>query len=95
MKRRVGLKRFGTFLITLCICGTFAVTFFYLRAKAAVSSITTIGTAFTENFDGIGSSATATLPTGWRTDSGTATTVFSSAATVTTQAADDRNRCNQ
>jgi hypothetical protein len=54
---------------------------------AAVSSITAIGTAFTENFDGIGSSATATLPTGWKVDSATQTTAYASATNVTTQAA--------
>src|SRR5882762_3384648 len=58
-------------------------------APTAVNSITAIGAPFTENFDGIGSSTTATLPTGWRTDSitGTPTTNFASAATATTQAA--------
>jgi hypothetical protein len=41
----------------------------------------------TENFDTIGTSATATLPSGWRVDSGTPTLVYGSAATATTQAA--------
>lgn len=51
-------------------------------------SITNSNT-LTENFDGIGSTSTAMLPSGWRVDSvvSSPTTVFSSAATSTTQAA--------
>ncbi|MDQ1613338.1 MAG: endonuclease mitochondrial [Pyrinomonadaceae bacterium] len=51
--------------------------------------ITSTGTPVVENFDTIGTSATATLPTGWRVDSVTAspTTVYASAATTTTLSA--------
>jgi endonuclease G len=49
--------------------------------------ITSTGTPVGENFDTIGSSATATLPSGWRADSATQTTVYASAATTTTQSA--------
>ncbi|NBR13936.1 MAG: hypothetical protein EBU01_05040, partial [Crocinitomicaceae bacterium] len=44
-------------------------------------SVTSVGTAFTQNFDGIGNSATASLPTGFRMG----TDWSSGAATATTQ----------
>lgn len=47
-------------------------------------SVTSTGTAFTQNFDGMGSSATATLPTGFVVSSGT---IYSGGTTATTLAA--------
>ncbi len=47
-------------------------------------SITSTGTAFTQNFDGMGSSATASLPSGWKVNSATA---YSTGTTATTLAA--------
>src|SRR5258705_9021555 len=47
-------------------------------------SITSTGTAFTQNFDGMGSSATATLPTGFKVNT---TTDWATGTTATTQAA--------
>lgn len=47
-------------------------------------SITSVGSAFTENFDGMGSLATATLPSGFRIASNA---VYSTATTATTLAA--------
>jgi hypothetical protein len=49
----------------------------------AQMSITSLGTAFTQNFDGIGSSATASLPSGWVVNS---TTTYSSGTNATTVA---------
>lgn len=49
-------------------------------------SITSTGVATTQNFDGIGSSATATLPAGFKIGNSTATT-YATATTATTLAA--------
>ncbi len=61
--------------------------FFYLlfsaKTKAQIS-IASIGATYTENFDGIGSSATASLPSGWRLNSAT---TYSTGVTATTLAA--------
>lgn len=47
-------------------------------------SLTATGTPFIQNFDGIGSSGTAALPTGWRVSGGT---TYSAGTTATTLAA--------
>lgn len=48
-------------------------------------SIPAVNSAVTQNFDSIGSSATATLPAGWKVDSATATSNYGSATNVTTR----------
>ncbi len=55
---------------------------FFVAFSFGQISITATGTAFTQNFDGIGSSATATLPTGFKigTDWSTGTSATSFAA---------------
>jgi hypothetical protein len=45
-------------------------------------SITSTGTAFTENFDGMGTSGTATLPTGFRVGTTSDWTVGTTATTL-------------
>ena len=50
-------------------------------------SITSISTVYTENFDGIGTSATASLPSGWKVSGSSGSTAYGSGGTVTTQAA--------
>ncbi len=52
-------------------------------------SITSGATPFNQNFDGIGNTATATLPSGWRISNvvASSTSVFTSAGTATTAAA--------
>ncbi len=58
-----------------------------LVAGAAIGQISiTSGSAVTQNFDGISSSATATMPTGFKVG-GSAATTFSAAGTATTAAA--------
>ena len=52
------------------------------RALLAIDSITTLDTTFTETFDTLGSSATATLPAGFRLG-----TDYATGTTATTQAA--------
>ncbi len=47
-------------------------------------SITANGTAFTQNFDGIGSTATASLPSGWKVSSGI---IYSTSTSTTTTVA--------
>ena len=59
--RFIGLKLTAFVFALLMISG-------YSRGQI---SITSTGTAFTENFDGIGSSSTATLPSGWRVETST------------------------
>ncbi len=54
------------------------------EAPAAVNSITSLGTPFTENFNGIGSGAPATLPAAWVLDSDT---TYTGGATATTLSA--------
>ena len=83
-----GKRRAGVFVAALCVCAVVASIFVFQRAKADVSFLL-IGVSITENFDGIGSSGTATLPTAWRVDSVSAspTTNYALAATATTQAA--------
>ena len=49
------------------------VSLFFVNETNAQISITSVGTAFTENFDGMGSSATATLPSGFKLGSDWAT----------------------
>ena len=75
------MKNVLLMLITVCVLLSFDAT-----AHAQVS-ITTLGTPVSENFDTIGNSATATLPTGWRVDSATQTAVYASATTTTTRSA--------
>jgi hypothetical protein len=64
------------------------VSLFFVNETNAQISITSVGTAFTENFDGMGTSATATLPTGFKLGSDWATstsaTTVSSFSSVTT-----------
>jgi hypothetical protein len=56
------------------IAVTLAMAFlFFVNQSNAQISITTVGTAYTENFDGMGSSATAALPTGFKVGSDWAT----------------------
>ena len=50
-------------------------------------SITSTGTAYTQNFDGMGSSATATLPTGFKVNVSGAAPSWSTGTTSTTHAA--------
>lgn len=50
-------------------------------------SITTIGTAYTQNFDGMASSATATLPTGYKVNNNGAAPSWTTGTSVTTLAA--------
>ena len=50
-------------------------------------SITATGTAYTQNFDGMGSSSTATLPTGFRVNGNGATPSWNTGTTATTVAA--------
>jgi endonuclease G len=75
------MKKFGYFFATLC-CAMF------MSASAwGQVQITSTGAAVTENFDTMGSSATATLPAGWRVDSATQTTVYANATNTTTRSA--------
>lgn len=71
------------FLRTL---STMALLSLLTGASMAQVSITSFGTPVTENFDGVGASATATLPTGWRAANGTSVD-YAVAATATTHAA--------
>jgi hypothetical protein len=54
-----------------------------------------VGTSYTQNFNGIGSTATATLPTGWRMENiagaRTVTTAYTSVANTATAIAHDYN----
>jgi endonuclease G len=76
------MKKFSYLLVTACCA-------LLLSASSAWAQvqITSTGTPVMENFDTIGSSATATLPASWRVDSATQTTVYASAATATTRSA--------
>jgi endonuclease G len=76
------MKKFSYLFAAVCCA-------LLMSASSAWSQvqITSTGTPIVENFDTIGSSATATLPSGWRADSATQTTVYASAATTTTQSA--------
>ncbi len=58
----------------------FVLSSFHLRAQISILSLTA---TYSENFDGIGASATATLPSGWKVNSAT---TFSTATNLTTQA---------
>jgi endonuclease G len=75
------MKKIGYFFATLC-CALFMCAPAWGQVQ-----ITSTGAPVTENFDSLGNSATATLPTGWRVDSATQTTVYASAATTTTRSA--------
>ncbi|HWN09270.1 MAG TPA: Calx-beta domain-containing protein [Pyrinomonadaceae bacterium] len=87
-----GKRRLGVFVAALCVCAVVASVFVFQGAKADVTFLL-IGVNITENFDGIGSSGTAALPTGWRVDSVSAspTTNYALAATATTQSAGNTN----
>jgi hypothetical protein len=58
------------------------VLLFFVNESNAQISVTTVGTAYTENFDAMGASATAALPTGFKVGSDWAT-----GRTVTTRSA--------
>ena len=76
MRTFISIRFLLLMAMVLCVC---------FRSKAQLS-ITSTGTAFTQNFDGMGTSATATLPTGFRLSAG-ATPNWSTGTTATTQAA--------
>jgi hypothetical protein len=61
------------------------VLLFFINQANGQINITTVGTTYTENFDGMGASATATLPTGFKVGSDWATgrTVVSKSAGTT------------
>ena len=65
---------------------TFAAGFMAIGLAEAQMSITTNGVAVGENFNSMGTSGTASLPTGWRIGA-SATTAYSAGTTVVTQAA--------
>ncbi len=55
---------------------------FAISGSAVGQGVIGVGGTYTENFDGIGTTATATLPTGWKIDQGTAYTTGTTATTV-------------
>ncbi|MBX2929635.1 MAG: HYR domain-containing protein [Saprospiraceae bacterium] len=77
------MNRISTFR---CVAGTilFCILLFTGSQWAHAQMLIPNTTAQTQNFDGMGSSATATLPTGFRVSDGT---MYSTGTTTTTQAA--------
>ncbi|MCD9188181.1 MAG: carboxypeptidase regulatory-like domain-containing protein [Pyrinomonadaceae bacterium] len=73
----------------LTILSVFTITLLCLNAAVFGQVSITGTTPVTQNFDTIGATATAALPSGWRVDSVSAspTTVYANAATATTAAA--------
>ena len=65
----------------------FLLLVFSFAASFGQWSITSTGTAFTQNFDGMASSSTATLPTGFRVNGNNAAPNWSTGTTATTVAA--------
>lgn len=76
------MKKFTILLV-------FTITILCLNAAVFGQVSITGTTPVTQNFDTIGATATAALPSGWRVDSvsGSPTTVYANAATATTNAA--------
>ncbi|MCA1568088.1 MAG: hypothetical protein LC803_21085, partial [Acidobacteria bacterium] len=76
------MKKFSYLCVSVCCALLMSASSVWGQVQ-----ITSTGAPVTENFDTIGNSATATLPTGWRVDSATQTTVYASATTTTTRSA--------